>query len=76
MKNKTFDSVGWMRKRREKIDEEDQGLTWGQKHEKTCQLIENDPLWLRLKDRAVKPTGSLSIALQESRGKYGRKKTK
>ncbi len=71
MKNKTFDAVGWMRGRREKIDEEDQGLSWDEKNTKTRQLIENDPLWLRLKDRVVKPSGSLSVALQESRGKYG-----
>jgi len=76
MKNKTFDAVAWMRKRREKIDEEDQRLSWEQRHEKTRQLIENDPLWLRLKDRIVKPSGSLSFALQESREKYSHKKTK
>ena len=76
MKNKTFEAVAWMRRRREEIDEEDQGLSWEQRRKKTRQLIENDPLWLRLKDRVVKPSGSLSVALQESRGKYGRKKTK
>jgi hypothetical protein len=76
MRNKTFDAVAWMRRRREKIDEEDQGLSWEEKHIKTHQFIENDPLWLRLKDRVVRPSGSLSVALQESREKYGPKKTK
>lgn len=76
MKNKTFDAVAWMRTRREKIDEEDQGLSWEEKRIKTRQLIENDPLWHRLKDRVVKPSGSLSVALQESRGKYGPKQAK
>ena len=76
MRNRTFDAVAWMRTRREKIDEEDQGLSWEEKHLKTGQLIENDPLWHRLKGRVVKPSGSLSIALQESRGKYGAKQTK
>lgn len=76
MKNKTFDAVAWMRTRREKIDEEDQGLSWEEKHIKTRRLIENDPLWHRLKDRVVKPSGSLSVALQESRGEYGPKKAK
>jgi len=76
LKNKTFDAVVWMRTRREKIDEEDQGLSWEKKHNKTRQIIENDPLWRRLKDRVVKPSGSLSVALQELKGKYGPKQAK
>ena len=75
MKNKYFNVVAWMRRRREKIDEEDQGLSWEDKRTKTHQLIENDPLWIRLKDRVVKPSGSLSAALQESRGRYGPKRS-
>jgi hypothetical protein len=71
MKKKTFDAVAWMRNRRKKIDEEDKGLSWKDKNIKTRQLLENDPLWLRLKNRVVKPSGSLSVALQESRKKYG-----
>ena len=71
MRNRTFDAVAWMRGRREEIDEEDQGLSWEEKHIKTRRLLENDPLWLRLKNRIVKPSGSLSVALQESRKKYG-----
>ena len=71
MRNRAFDAVAWMRKRREKIDEEDQGLSWEEKHIKTRRLLENDPLWLRLKDRVVKPSGSLSVALQECSKKYG-----
>ena len=27
-----FDAVAWMRKRRGEIDEEDQGLSWEEKH--------------------------------------------
>jgi hypothetical protein len=65
-----------MRTRREKIDEEDQGLSWDEKHIKTRQIIENDPLWHSLKDRVVEPSGSLSVSLQESRGKYGPKQAK
>jgi hypothetical protein len=53
---KTFDAVNWMRKRRTEIDKEDQGLSWEEKHEKTRRLLENDPLWLRLKNRLVEPT--------------------
>jgi len=76
MKNKAFDAVAWMRNRRAKIDEEDQGLSWEEKHSKTRQLLEKDPLWLRLKDRVVEPSESLSIALMESREKYGPKRSK
>jgi len=76
MRNKGFDAVAWMRNRRAKIDEEDQGLSWEEKHSKTRQLLEEDPLWLRLKDRVVEPIESLSIALMESTEKYDPKKSK
>ncbi len=73
MKNKTFDAVAWMRTRRTKIDEEDRDLSWEEKHAKTRRLLEKDPLWLRLKDRVVKPATSLSTVLSESRKKYSPK---
>ena len=41
---KTFDAVAWMRKRREEIDKEDQGLSWEEKHEKTRKLLEKEML--------------------------------
>jgi hypothetical protein len=53
---KTFDAVAWMRKRRTEIDEEDKGLSWEEKREKTRRLLENDPLWLRLKSRLIQAT--------------------
>jgi hypothetical protein len=31
---KTFDAVAWMRKRREEIDKENEGLSWEEKHKK------------------------------------------
>ncbi len=71
MKNKAFDAVAWMRRRRAKIDEEDRGLSWEEKHSKTRQLLEKDPLWIRLKDRIVEASGPLSIA--EKIEKYGPK---
>ncbi len=52
---KSFDAVGWMRKRRTEIDKEDQGLSWEEKTEKTRKLLENDPLWRRLRKRLVEP---------------------
>lgn len=54
MKNKSFDAVAWMRKRRVEIDEEDEGLTWEERTKKTLELLENDPLWKRLKSRVMK----------------------
>jgi hypothetical protein len=45
-----------MRKRRIEIDEEDKGLSWEEKREKTRRLLEKDPLWLRLKGRLIEPT--------------------
>jgi hypothetical protein len=53
---KTFDAVAWMRKRRIEIDEEDKGLSWEEKREKTQRLLEKDPLWLRLKGRLIEST--------------------
>ncbi len=50
---KNFDAVAWMRKRRIEIDQEDKGLSWEQKREKTRQLLQRDPLWLKLKNRLV-----------------------
>ncbi|MCJ7704776.1 MAG: hypothetical protein MUO28_04465 [Desulfobacterales bacterium] len=61
---KTFDAVAWMRKRREEIDKEDQGLSWEEKHEKTRKLLEKDPLWLSLKNRLVEPT---SVPVEKSK---------
>ena len=53
---KVFDAVAWMRKRREEIDKEDQELSWQEKHEKTRELLEKDPLWQTLRKRLVEPT--------------------
>ena len=50
-----FHAVEWMRLNRARIDEEDQGLTWWEKSRKVEKLLEQDPLWQRLKDRVVKP---------------------
>jgi hypothetical protein len=76
MKKKTFDTVVWMRTRRAKIDEEDQGLSWAEKRKKTRQLLVNDPLWIRLKNRVIEPAVTPSVALEESRGKYDPKQIK
>jgi hypothetical protein len=56
--SKSFDAVAWMRKRRAEIDKEDEGLTWEEKARKTARLLSNDPLWKRLKDRAIAPSAT------------------
>jgi hypothetical protein len=53
---KIFDAAAWMRKRRTEIDEEDKGLSWEEKREKTRRLPEKDPLWPRLRGRFIEPT--------------------
>ena len=73
MKAKAFDAVSWMRNRRIKIDEEDRDLSWAERRKKTRQLLETDPLWRKLRNRLVEPTGRASIAIAESRKKYGAK---
>ncbi len=52
---KKFDAVAWMRKRREEIDKEDNGLSWEEKHEKSQKLLEKDPLWQSLRNCLVEP---------------------
>ena len=52
---KRFDAVAWMRQRRAAIDQEDAGLTWEEKSRKTLDLLEDDPLWQRLKGRVLHP---------------------
>lgn len=53
--SKDFDAVAFMRRRREKIDREDKDLSWEERSRKTRKLLENDPLWLYLKDRLAEP---------------------
>ena len=56
---KTFDAVAWMRGRREQIEREDAGLTWEQRRLKTRKLLEDDPLWLRLRHRLAREGGPM-----------------
>ena len=53
--SKGFDAVAFMRRRREEIDREDEGLSWDERTYKTQELLKNDPLWLYLKDRVAEP---------------------
>ena len=53
--SKDFDAVAVMRRRREEIDPEDDGLSSDERARKTRALLERDPLWLYLKDRLAEP---------------------
>jgi hypothetical protein len=53
--SKSFDAVAFMRRRREEIDREDEGLFWEERARKTRELLSKDPLWLRLRDRVAEP---------------------
>ena len=55
---KTFDAVAWMRGRRLEIDHEDAKLTWEEKRERTRHLLQQDPLWQRLRHRLNLPPAS------------------
>jgi len=44
-----------MRRRREEIDREDEGLTPEERTRKTRELLKDDPLWLYLRDRLAEP---------------------
>ena len=70
---KSFDAVDWMRKRRTEIDKEDQKLSWEEKNEKTRKLLENDRLWLRLKNRLVEPTSISVGSTKRHKGKFNEK---
>jgi len=43
--SKAFDAVAFMRRRREEIDREDEGLSWEERARKTRELLSKDPLW-------------------------------
>lgn len=55
--DKTFDAVAFMRMRREQIDQEDVSLTWQERAAKTRASLEEDPLWQRLRHRAIEQGG-------------------
>ena len=63
--SKGFDAVAFMRRRREEIDREDEGLSWEERARKTRESLSKDPLWLRLKDRVVQPATSEPTAVSD-----------
>ena len=51
--NRGFDAVAWMRRRRTQIDEEDEGLTWARKRQKTREEVLRDPVLAQLSTEIV-----------------------
>ena len=45
MKKKTFDAVAFMRKRREELSDEYDGLDWQEIEKRIEQALKDDPLW-------------------------------
>ncbi len=63
--SKSFDAVGWMRKRREEIDREDEGLSWEERSKKTASILRNNPVWRRLENRKIGAKSRTSVGLPE-----------
>ncbi|MBM3332847.1 hypothetical protein FJY68_13535 [candidate division WOR-3 bacterium] len=53
-----FDAVAFMRRRREEIDREDEGLSWEERTRKTRESLRSDDLWSYLKDRVAESVAS------------------
>jgi hypothetical protein len=64
--SKGFKAVEWMRRRRTEIDQEDQGLSWSERSEKTLRILENDPLWKRLKSGRHAPTRTRRVRVRKA----------
>jgi hypothetical protein len=63
-----FDAVAWMRRRRAEIDREDERLGWQERSLKTLNLLENDAVWQKIRDRIRQ---SPSSPLSRAAGKEG-----
>jgi hypothetical protein len=60
--SKQFDAVAFMRRRRAEIDEEDKGLTWEERSQKTLRLLESNPRWRRLRNRVVRGRRAVEVS--------------
>jgi hypothetical protein len=69
----SIDAVAWMRAQRAQIDEEDQPVSRVERRGKTRRLLETDPLWLRLRKRAVEPFSAPRMVVGEPGADYGTK---
>ena len=69
---KTFDAVAFMRKRREELSREYEGLSWKEREKRVREALKDDPLWQRLKDRVVPSLVQQPFVVRESETKYGK----
>jgi hypothetical protein len=63
--NKSFDTVAFMRRRREEIDREDEGLSWEERARKTRELLKDDSLLLYLKKREAEPASPEPVVVSD-----------
>jgi hypothetical protein len=63
--NKGFDAVAFMRRRREEIDREDEGLSWQERAQRTRELLKNDALWRYLEGRVAEPVASEPVVVSD-----------
>ena len=68
--NKKINSAEWMREQRIRIDEEDKGLSWKEKREKTRKLLEKDPYFSKLVKKIQSPEDLKADIVGESRAEY------
>lgn len=64
---KTFDAVAFMRRRREELSREYEGLSWDEQECKIREALKDDPLYQRLKHRVVQPRTLRYAAVHERR---------
>ena len=62
---KSFDAVAFMRRRREEIDREDEGLSWEERARKTRELLKDDPHWRYLKKREAEPASPEPVVVSD-----------
>lgn len=68
---RSFDAVAWMRRKREEQDDEIRRCGWDESRRRMMERLQNDPLWLRLKNRVVEPTSLRSLTLKEGQTPLG-----
>ena len=69
---KTFDAVAFMRKRREELSREYEGLSWEECESRIRKSLKDDPLYLRLKDRVIQPAILRNTVVREEKQDYGK----
>ncbi len=69
---KSFDAVAFMRKRREELSREYEGLSRQERERKMAEALKDDPLWHRLENRIVPSLTRQLSTVREPETKYGK----